>query len=87
MESMLASLDDFETRYIVHIADLMESCQKPILGVNMLRDEKDKTVYTLEGRRYKGLFYPTPEQAVKSLAKLCEYQRFRKKETLQSPKA
>ena len=87
MESMLASLDDFETRYIAHIADLMESCQKPILGVNMLRDEKDKTVYTLEGRRYKGLFYPTPEQAVKSLAKLCEYQRFREKETRQSPKA
>lgn len=76
LESMLASLDAFENRYIAHIVSLMETCGKPILGVNMLREEKDKTVYSFAGRRYKGLFFPTPEQAVKSLAKLREYQRF-----------
>lgn len=76
METMLATLDDFENSYISHIVDLMESCQKPIVGVNMLRDEKDKSVYAFSGRQYKGLFFPTPEQAVKSLAKLWEYRRF-----------
>jgi hypothetical protein len=42
----------------------------------MLRDEKDKTVYEFSGCKYKGLFFPTPEQAVKSLAKLLEYKGF-----------
>jgi acyl-CoA synthetase (NDP forming) len=85
LDSMLASLDDFEIRYITHIANLMELHNKPILGVNMQRDAKDKTVYKINDRKYKGLFFPTPEQAVKSLAKLWEYQRFRDKEDRQSP--
>ncbi|MFP3999130.1 MAG: acetate--CoA ligase family protein [Desulfobacterales bacterium] len=76
MESMLKALDAFESDYIKHIVSLMESFEKPILGVNMLRGENDKTVYSIEGKKYKGLFFPTPEQAVKSLAKLWEYQRF-----------
>lgn len=76
MESMLSTLEEFEKTYVSHIVDLMESCQKPIVGVNMLRDEKDKTVYEFSGCKYKGLFFPTPEQAVKSLAKLLEYKGF-----------
>ncbi|MCF8110992.1 MAG: acetate--CoA ligase family protein [Desulfobacteraceae bacterium] len=76
MESLLRELESFETGYINHIVSLMEKHEKPILGVNMLRGEKDKTVYKVEGSSYKGLFFPTPEQAVKSLAKLWEYRRF-----------
>ncbi len=76
MESVLRELEEFETRYIYHIASLMETYQKPILGVNMLREQKDKTVYSFRDRQYKGVFFPTPEQAVKSLAKLFEYRRF-----------
>ncbi|MFW6334660.1 MAG: acetate--CoA ligase family protein [Desulfosalsimonas sp.] len=76
MESLLRDLEAFESGYINHIVSLMEKHEKPILGVNMLRGEKDKTVYSIEGSSYKGLFFPTPEQAVKSLAKLWEYRRF-----------
>lgn len=76
MASVLQTLQDFEARYISHIVSLMDKHEKPILGVNMLREEKDKTVYSIEGSKYKGLFFPTPEQAVKSLAKLWEYRQF-----------
>lgn len=76
MDSVLEALDAFESRYISHIVSLMDKYQKPILGVNMLREEKDRTVYSIKDSSYKGLFFPTPEQAVKSLAKLWEYRRF-----------
>ncbi|MFW5908013.1 MAG: acetate--CoA ligase family protein [Desulfosalsimonas sp.] len=76
MASLLRELESFENQYINQIVFLMEKYEKPVLGVNMLRGEKDKTVYKVEGSSYKGLFFPTPEQAVKSLAKLCEYRRF-----------
>jgi hypothetical protein len=54
----------------------MSVYQKPVLGVSMLKGEKDLTVSHVDGFRYKGLFFPTPEQAVVSLAKMYEYQRF-----------
>ena len=76
MDSVLEALEVFEDRYITHIVNLMEKYEKPILGVNMLRDDKDKTVYSVSDRPYKGLFFPSPEQAVKSLAKLFEYRLF-----------
>ncbi|MFW6081497.1 MAG: acetate--CoA ligase family protein [Desulfosalsimonas sp.] len=81
MDSVLEALDAFESRYISHIVSLMDRYQKPILGVNMLREEKDRTVYNMEGSSYKGLFFPTPEQAVKSLAKLREYRGFLDRES------
>lgn len=76
LEKIEKALFDFEEKYIDHIVTLMESYEKPVLGVSMLKDEKDLTVNHLEGRKYHGLFFPTPEQAVKSLAKMYEYQQF-----------
>lgn len=76
LEKLNRSYEDFERKYIDHIVSLMETHQKPVLGVSMLKEEKDHTVYTLENRRYKGLFFPTPEQAVKSLSKMYEYKQF-----------
>ena len=70
------ALDDFEDKYISHIVSLMEKHHKPVLGVSMLKDEKDRTVYSVNDFKYKGLFFPTPEQAVISLAKMYEYQKF-----------
>ncbi|MFZ2633877.1 MAG: acetate--CoA ligase family protein [Desulfosalsimonadaceae bacterium] len=70
------ALDDFEEKYIHHIVSLMSVYQKPVLGVSMLKGEKDLTVTQVKGFRYKGLFFPTPEQAVLSLAKMYEYQKF-----------
>ncbi len=76
LDSVMKAHDEFEQKYIAHIVDLMEKYGKPVLGVNMLRDEKDKTVYSFDDKRNKGLFFPTPEQAVKSLAKMYEYRQF-----------
>ncbi len=76
LEQIIREHDAFETQYIKHIVSLMDAYPKPVLGVSMLKDDTDHTVYSLENHRYKGLFFPTPEQAVKSLAKMFEYKRF-----------
>jgi acyl-CoA synthetase (NDP forming) len=80
LEKINQSHAEFENHYIEHIVSLMERYPKPVLGVSMVKDETDHTVYTLENRKYKGLFFPTPEQAVKSLAKMYEYRRFCRRE-------
>jgi acyl-CoA synthetase (NDP forming) len=76
LEAARAFIADFEKRYIARIAALMETYGKPVFGVSLVTDAEDKTVYAVEGRRYKGVFYPTPERAVKALAKMHAYQRF-----------
>jgi len=69
-------LTDFETEYIRHIIQLMDQHQKPIFGVSLLPDKENKTVYRIEQHSLKAIFYPTPERAVKSFAKMVEYYRF-----------
>lgn len=76
LDQMNKMLDDFETQYVHKIVSMMCEYQKPVLGVSMLKDEKDLTVNHIEGYRYKGVFFPTPEQAVISLSKMYEYQNF-----------
>jgi acyl-CoA synthetase (NDP forming) len=76
VESMNRALAEFETKYIDHIVMLMERYQKPIIGVSLLTDEKDNTVYRVKGSQYKGVFFETPERAVKAIARMYEYQRF-----------
>jgi acyl-CoA synthetase (NDP forming) len=76
LKKLNQALDDFEEKYISHIVSLMEKHRKPVLGVAMLKDEKDRTVYSVGDFKYKGLFFPTPEQAVISLSKMYEYYRF-----------
>ncbi len=80
MEMVLEKLDDFEEKYMKHLVSLMEKYKKPVLGVNILRGEKDRTVYSFEGARHKAVFFPTPEQAVRSLARMYEYRRFLQRE-------
>ena len=69
----------FEKEYIEHIVKLMGKFQKPIFGVSLLPDENNQTVYRVAGNEFKAVFYPTPERAVKSFAKMVEYNRFLKK--------
>ena len=70
--------DEFENNYIEHIAGLMDRYRKPIFGVSLLPDEHNQTVYRVAGSSYKGVFYPTPERAVKAYAKMVEYHQFLK---------
>lgn len=76
LDRINAQFLEFEDAYIKHIAALMDQYQKPIIGVSLLPDEKNQTLYRVEGSPFKGVFYPTPERAVKSYAKMVEYHRF-----------
>lgn len=69
-------LDDFEEEYIVHVARLMGKYKKPIFGVSLLEDENNQAVYNVDNCIFKSVFYPTPERAVKALARMYEYYRF-----------
>ena len=62
--------------YIKRIVALMETYQKPVIGVSLLTDELDRTIYMVGDSPYKGVFFTTPERAVKTLAKMYEYQRY-----------
>jgi acyl-CoA synthetase (NDP forming) len=67
---------EFEDAYIKHIVGLMDQYKKPILGVSLLPDEKNQTLYRVENSSFKGVFYPTPERAVKAFSKMVDYNRF-----------
>ncbi len=76
IESITQGFSRFEEKYVRHIVQLMEKYRKPVFGVSLMTDEKDHTVYRVSGSRFKGVFYETPERAVKAFAKMYEYQRF-----------
>jgi acyl-CoA synthetase (NDP forming) len=78
--SINKKLRQFEEKYIEHIVHLMEKFDKPVYGVRLMPDEDDQTVYRVPGSPLKGLFFQTPERAVKAFAKMYEYQRFLRKE-------
>jgi acyl-CoA synthetase (NDP forming) len=70
---------DFEHQYIEHIVSLMEKYNKPVFGVSMLTGKKEQTVYRIKGSSLKGVFFATPERAVKAFAKMVEYEQFLKR--------
>jgi acyl-CoA synthetase (NDP forming) len=70
----------YEDLYVEQMVRLMEKYGKPILGVYLLSDEKTKTVTVIEGSRFRGVNYLTPEKAVKALAKMCAYERWLSRE-------
>ena len=66
----------FEKEYIAQIIGLMEKYNKPVFGVSMLPDKKHQTVYPHKKHPFKGVFFPTPERAVRAFAKMVQYQKF-----------
>ncbi len=69
-------LVEFETEYVQRIVGLMETCEKPVFGVSLLKECQDRTVYSVKDSRYKGVFYESPERAVKAFSRMVEYRRF-----------
>jgi acyl-CoA synthetase (NDP forming) len=65
-----------ENDYIRHVVELTERYEKPILGVSLLTDEETRTLYRIDGCKYQGVFFPSPERAVKALSGMCRYQRW-----------
>ena len=84
VETIGSRYNEFESKYMAHVVSLMEEFEKPVLGVSILKEENDRTLYDIFGKKYKGLFYPTPEQAVKSLAKMYEYSVFKSRQKLEN---
>ena len=76
MKGVNSELTKFERNYIHRTVKLMEKYEKPVYGVSLLPDKRNQTVYRVKNSRYKGVFYPTPERAVKAFAKMHEYQCF-----------
>ncbi len=76
LESACKRSAEFEERYVENIAKFMEKYNKPVFGVSFLKGHKDQIVYGVNDCKYKGIFYQTPEQAVKALAKMYQYCRF-----------
>ena len=66
-------LDQLEKRYVEHTVALMERYQKPIIGVHLMTDGEDQTLFRVEGSGFKGVFYQTPERAVYALSKMVQY--------------
>jgi len=76
LESLKQQMLAFEAEYTEHIVKLMQTFEKPVFGVSLLKECQDKTVCSVTNYRYKGLFYESPEQAVKAFSRMVEYHRF-----------
>ncbi|OGP87095.1 MAG: CoA-binding protein, partial [Deltaproteobacteria bacterium RBG_19FT_COMBO_43_11] len=78
VEGALLFLDDFEKQFVERTVKLMEKYEKPIAGVYLLNDNKTRTITDVEGCRYKGVNFITPERTVKALAKMYQYAQWLK---------
>jgi acyl-CoA synthetase (NDP forming) len=73
-------VEESERAFFEHTIRLMEKYGKPILGVTLIEDEKNKVMTEIPGSDYKGVAFPTPERAVKALARMVEYQNWRRRD-------
>ncbi|WP_373499875.1 acetate--CoA ligase family protein [Desulfococcus sp.] len=76
LDTLLQGIIEFEKKYVQYISELMGACSKPVFGVSFAFDQEERTVYPVAGQIYKSVVYPTPEKAVKSLAKMVRYREF-----------
>lgn len=76
--AMQEMVTEQESEYIRYVVELTGKYQKPVLGVSLLTDEATRTLYRIDGCSHKGVFFPSPERAVKALSGMCRYQRWLK---------
>ena len=69
-----------EKAYVAFVAKLMQKYQKPVIGVSLLTDAQSQSLYRFDDRDYKSLFFLSPEQAVKALARMAQYEKWRKRQ-------
>ena len=65
----------YEKKYIEKLAELMETYEKPVIGVSLSRTDEG-TVRPVDGRKYSPVFYQTPEDAVNVLARMVAYRAY-----------
>lgn len=78
MEDSLEILQVFERQLVEKTASIMAKYSKPIIGVYLLTDETTRTVIEIPGQKYKGIVFPSPERAVRALAKMYQYSQWLK---------
>ena len=64
MDIIKQVVEEYEDAYVRYIAELVDKYKKPVVGVSLTSDGSDKTVYEVDGCKYKSVFFPTPERAV-----------------------
>lgn len=72
-EDSLELLKVYERELVTKTTDIMGKYHKPVIGVYLLTDENTHTVVEIEGQKYKGVVFPSPERAVRVLAKMYRY--------------
>lgn len=80
-QKILLGLKKWNHQYIKHTVGLMEKYRKPILGVTLTADPKKRAIYEVENSKYNGVFFTSPERAVKALGHMCEYRDFLARES------
>ncbi|MBP1761722.1 MAG: CoA-binding domain protein [Firmicutes bacterium] len=78
VEENLELLKAYEHELVVKTVRIMGKYHKPVIGVYLLTDELTRTVIEIEDQKYKGIVYPSPERAVKALAKMHQYSQWLK---------
>lgn len=68
----------YEREIVEKTVRIMGKYHKPVIGVYLLTDETTRTVIEIEGQKYKGIVFPSPERAVKSLSMLFRYSRWQR---------
>jgi len=75
LDQIGAFSQEYERKYIAKIVELMEVYEKPVIGVS-LASTGEGVIRSVEGKRYGGVFYQTPETAVNVLSRMVAYQSF-----------
>jgi acyl-CoA synthetase (NDP forming) len=83
IQAAIGLIEAFEARFITRCVELMDRHRKPVLGVSLITDAAARTVYPVDGQTLCAVFYPTPERAVRALARMVEYARARERHSEQ----
>lgn len=77
LEALPRGLAEYDRTIKEQIVAMMDTYGKPIIGVNLMADENTKIINTEGKGDYRCVSFMTPERAVKSLARMFAYQRWR----------
>jgi acyl-CoA synthetase (NDP forming) len=67
---------EIEEDYTRFVVQMTHTYNKPVLGVSLLTDGASKTLYRFDDLDYKGVFFASPERAVKCLSAMHRYQEW-----------
>nr|WP_319495278.1 acetate--CoA ligase family protein [uncultured Desulfobacter sp.] len=72
----MADIIKAEADYTRYTVEMIQKYNKPVVGVSLLTDELSHTLYPYDDLDYKGVFFPSPERAVKALAGMVRYRKW-----------